>query len=382
MRRNLDDLLEIAFDYSGVLKEAVPRRLVHVLNASYEYGGAIVPFGGNDWLALTEEPTLEPEVPICDPHHHFWDFRTARIPYHRYLLHELAADIHSGHDVRSTVFIEARAMYRADGPAEMRPVGEVEFVQGLAAASASDLYGPGRAAAAIVGHANLNLGARVAPVLEALQAASPNRFRGIRHSVTWDPHPEVENTAAHKIEGQLASDQCRAGARVLARMGLSFEAWVYFPQLPELAAFAKAVPDLPIILNHIGGLLRVGPYANRDHEVLATWRRGIAAVAACPNAYVKLGGIGMPRTGFDWHARSTPIGSEELAAAIAPFMTYCIEQFGPNRCMFESNFPVDKVSYSYNVMYNAFKRLSKGYSAQERAAMFHDTAVRVYRVDV
>ncbi len=165
-------------------------------------------------------------------------------------------------------------------------------------------------------------------------------------------------------------------------MGLSLEGWLYFPQLPELAAFAKAVPDLPIILNHIGGLLRIGPYANRDDEVLATWRRGIAAVAACPNVYVKLGGIGMPRTGFDWSARNTPIGSEELAASMAPFMTYCIEQFGPTRCMFESNFPVDKVSYSYNVMYNAFKRLSKGYCASERAAMFHDTTARVYRIDV
>jgi len=341
-----------------------------------------VPFGGNDWLALTQEPTVEPEIPICDPHHHFWDFRSGRIPYQRYLLHELAADINSGHNVRSTVFIEARAMYRADGPEELRPVGEVEFVQGLAAASASGLYGPGRAAAAIVGHANLNLGARVEPVLEALQSASPNRFRGIRHSVTWDPHPEVENTAAHKQEGQLGSDGFRAGARVLARMGLSLEVWMYFPQLPELAAFAKAVPDLTIILNHIGGLLRVGPYGNRDDEVMATWRRGIAAVAACRNVYVKLGGIGMPRTGFDWHARATPIGSEELAASMTPLMTYCIEQFGPSRCMFESNFPVDKVSYSYHVMYNAFKRLSKGYSAAERAAMFHDTAARVYRIEI
>jgi len=200
--------------------------------------------------------------------------------------------------------------------------------------------------------------------------------------VTWDPHPEVENTAAHKIQGQLGSEPFRAGARVLAKMGFSLEGWMYFPQMPELAAFAKAVPDLPIILNHIGGLLREGPYANKDDEVLATWRRGIAAVAACPNVYMKLGGIGMPRTGFDWHTRSTPIGSEELAASMAPFMTYCIEQFSPARCMFESNFPVDKVSYSYNVMYNAFKRLSKGYSAAERAAMFHDTAARVYRIDV
>jgi predicted TIM-barrel fold metal-dependent hydrolase len=340
-----------------------------------------MPFGGNDWLALTPEPTLEPEIPICDPHHHFWDFRTERIPYQRYLLHELAADVGSGHNVRSTVFVEARAMYRSDGPEEMRSVGEVEFVQGLAAASASGLYGPNRAAAAIVGNANLNLGERVEPVLEALQTASPNRFRGIRHSVTWDPHPEVENTSAHKLEGQLASDRFRAGARVLARLGLSFEAWLFFPQLPELAEFARAVPDLTIVLNHIGGLLRIGPYANRDTEVLATWRSGIAAVADCPNVNVKLGGIGMPRTGFDWHARTKPIGSEELADSMAPFMTYCIEQFGPDRCMFESNFPVDKVSYSYNVLYNAFKRLSKDYSAAERGTMFHDTAARVYRID-
>ena len=339
-----------------------------------------MPFGGTDWLALTQEPTLEPDLPICDPHHHFWDYRLERIPYQRYLLHELADDINSGHNVRSTVFVEARSMYRAEGPEEMRPVGEVEFVQGLAAASASGLYGPGRAAAAIVGHANLNLGDGVAPVLEALQAASPNRFRGIRHSVTWDPHPEVENTAAHNMEGQLSSEAFRAGAQALAGMGLSLEAWLFFRQLPELAEFAKAVPDLTIVLNHIGGLLRVGPYADRDEALLRIWRLGIAAVAACPNVYVKLGGIGMPRTGFDWHTRNRPIGSEELAASMAPLMTYCIEQFGPERSMFESNFPVDKVSYSYNVLYNAFKRLSQGYSARERAAMFHDTAARVYRI--
>jgi predicted TIM-barrel fold metal-dependent hydrolase len=341
-----------------------------------------VPYGGLDWLALTEEPILEPDLPICDPHHHFWDLRAARIPYARYLLHELNADIQGGHNVRTTVFIEARAMYRANASDEMKPVGEVEFVQGLAAASASGIYGPARAAASIVGHANLNLGERVRPVLDALQAASPNRFRGIRHSVTWDPHPEIENTAAHNRQGQLASDEFRAGARVLARMGFSLEGWCYFPQLPEMAAFAQAVPDLPIVLNHIGGLIRTGPYAAHPDETLATWRKGIDAVAACPNISIKLGGIGMPRTGFDWHEREKPIGSEELAAGMAPLINYCIEKFGPERSMFESNFPVDKVSYSYNVLYNAFKRLSSGYSPAERAAMFHDTATRIYRIEV
>src|SRR5436190_14970302 len=173
-----------------------------------------MPYGGNDWHALTAEAPLEPELPICDPHHHFWDRRLERVPYQRYLLDELNADLYCDHNVRSTVFIECRSMYRAGEPAEMRPVGEVEFLQGFAAASASGLYGPARAAAAIIGHANLNLGERVAPVLEALQAASPNRFRGIRHSASWDPHPEVENRG---FEGQLASDQFRAGALVLAR---------------------------------------------------------------------------------------------------------------------------------------------------------------------
>lgn len=341
-----------------------------------------MPFGGLDWLALTPEQALEPDLPICDPHHHFWDRRAARVPYGRYLLDELLADIESGHNVRTTVFIEARAMYRADGPEEYKPVGEVEFVQGLAAASASGVYGPSRAAASIIGHANLNLGEKVQPVLEALQAASPNRFRGIRHSVTWDRHRELENTAAHIAEGQLGSDAFRAGARILAKMGFSLEGWLWFPQLPELADFAKAVPDLPIILNHIGGLIRTGPYANREEEVLATWRQGIAAVAACPNVYVKLGGIGMPRTGFDWHEREKPVGSEEMAAGMAPWIEYCIEQFGPTRSMFESNFPVDKVSSSYTVLYNAFKRLSAGYTPSERAALFHDTATRVYRIEV
>jgi predicted TIM-barrel fold metal-dependent hydrolase len=339
-----------------------------------------MPQGGVGWLAMTPEVALEPELPICDPHHHFWDQRTERAPYSRYLLDELNADIQGGHNVKSTVFIEARAMYRAGVSDEMKPVGEVEFVQGLAAASASGIYGPARAAAAIVGHANLNLGEYVETTLDALQAASPNRFRGIRHSVTFDPHPEVENTAAHRQQGQLGSDTFRIGARVLAKKGMSLEGWLYFPQLPELADFAKAVPDLPIILNHVGGLMRVGPYANHDDEVTETWRKGIAAVAECPNVYVKLGGIGMARTGFGWHEREKPIGSEELAEAMAPWINYCIEQFGPSRSMFESNFPVDKVSYSYNVLYNAFKRLSKGYSPSERAAMFHDTATKVYRI--
>jgi L-fuconolactonase len=338
-----------------------------------------MPIGGNDWLALTPEAPLEPEPPICDPHHHLWAFRSEPVPYQRYLLPELAEDLNSGHNVRATVFIEVKTQYRADGPEAMRPVGEVAFVEELATESVRGQYGRARVAAAIIGFADLKLGEQVTPVLDAMQAASPTRFRGIRHSVGWDPSPELVN---RESQGVLASDQYRAGARVLAGRGLCLENSLYHPQLTELAAFARAIPELTIILNHIGGLVRVGSYANRDDDVLPAWRRGIAAVAACPNVILKLGGVGQRRFGFDWQAREKPIGSEELAKTLSPLMQYCIEQFGPDRCMFESNFPVDKVSYSYTVVYNAFKRLSIGYSAAERAALFHDTAARVYRIAI
>ena len=346
---------------------------------------------GKEWLELTQEEILDPDLPICDPHHHLWDKRTDRAPYHRYLLDELLEDTGSGHNVLSTVFVEAESMFRASGPDEFRSVGEVEFVQGTAAASASGIYGDIRAAAGSVGSANLNLGEGVRPVLEALKAASPNRIRGIRHRLTWDPHgalPEPWNgayeprvTSQASGQGQMSDSKFREGAQVLAEMGLSLEGWMYFHQLTELAEFAKAVPDLKIVLNHIGGLLRIGPYEGKDDETIPVWKEGIAAVAEAPNVVVKLGGLGMPIMGFGWHLREVPIGSEELAEEMAPFLSYCIEQFGVDRSMFESNFPVDKVSFSYHVLYNAFKMFSSGYTDQERSALFYDNAMQVYRVD-
>ncbi len=337
-----------------------------------------MPIGDPAWLQLTPETALEPKIPICDPHHHIWAQRHEPPAYQRYLLPDLVADIRgSGHNVRSTVFIEVKAFYRADGPAAMRPVGEVAYINGLADEVANGKHGPTKIAAAIVGHADLKLGDGVVAVLEAMQAASPGRFRGIRHSAGWDASPELTQ---RDIRGVMSNARYRAGARMLAKMGLTLDNSLYHTQLDELAELARAVPELTIVLNHIGGLVRVGPYANRDNEVLADWRRGIANVATCPNVVLKLGGVGQKRFGYDWLTRAKPIGSEELANTLAPLMHYCIEKFGPQRCMFESNFPVDKVSYSYTVAFNAFKRLSKGYSASERAALFHDTAARVYRI--
>ena len=286
---------------------------------------------GNDWFARTPEEALEPEIPICDPHHHFWVSRPEPAHYQQYLLPELTADVNSGHNVRSTVFIEVRCEYRQDGPDEMKPVGEVEYVQTIAADSATGKYGTTRAATAIIGHADLKLGEGVRQVLEAMQAASPDRFRGVRHSVGWDESPELAN---RDIKGALSTNGCRAGGKVLAGMGLVLENSLYFHQLSELAEFARALPDLTIVLNHIGGLLRIGPYANRDDEVLPEWRRGVEEVAECPNIIMELGGDGQPRYDYNWHDRDTAIGSGELAEALGPLMNHCIQQFGPERCMF------------------------------------------------
>ena len=326
------------------------------------------------WLALTVEEPLEPGLPICDPHHHFWDRDGDR-----YLLDQLTQDLGGGHNVAQTVFIECRSMYRAQGPAETRSVGEVEFVQGLAAQSASGQYGPTAVAAGIVGNANLMLGAAVQPALEVLQAASSNRFRGIRFSCAWDASTDITPPGVN-APGMLSDARFREGFDCLQRMGLSFDALVYHTQLEELADLAAAFPDATIILNHIGRPLGIGPYAGRRDEVFADWQKGIAALAQRENVVVKLGGFGNLISGYDWHQRPIPPTSRDVAEAINPWLTYCIEQFGPDRCMFESNFPVDKASYAYTTAWNAFKLVAKDYSGPEKSAMFQGTAVRAYRL--
>ena len=329
----------------------------------------------------TAEEPIDPELPICDPHHHLWD-RPARQdrPGNRYLLEELLQDTGGGHNIVHTVFVECRSMYRQSGPREMQPVGETEFVQGIAAQSASGQYGTTRVAAGIVSHADLTLGAAVAAVLEAHIAASVNRFRGIRHSTVWDASPDIRPYMSFP-SGLLLDLKFREGFGCLQRYGLSFDAWLYHPQLVELADLARAFPDTHIVVDHTGGLLGIGPYAGKREEVFQQWKSGIAELSACPNVFVKLGGLGMPACGFGWNEWTTPPDSTELAGAMAPYFYWCVEQFGVDRCMFESNFPVDKVSYSYTVMWNAFKRISDGFTPRERAALFHDTAVRVYRLE-
>ncbi len=326
-----------------------------------------------NWLDRRHEEILEPDLPIIDPHHHLWDR-----PGWRYLLDELLADLNSGHTIVATVFLQCRAMHRADGPESLRPVGETEFVNGVAAMSASGGFGPTRVCAGIVGYADLTLGAPVRDVLEAHLRAGGDRFRGIRHTNAWEESvPRPSNAPRAELLGDA---QFRAGFAQLAPLNLSFDAWMYHPQIPELAALARAFPETSIVLNHVGGPLGIGAYAGKRDAMFAQWTASIRDLATCPNVSVKLGGLGMPLTGLGFHTQTEPPSSAQLADASRPYFESCIDAFGAERCMFESNFPVDKESFSYAVYWNACKRLTQGTSAAEKAALFSGSAARFYRI--
>jgi predicted TIM-barrel fold metal-dependent hydrolase len=246
--------------------------------------------------------------------------------------------------------------------------------------SASGRYGAARACAGIVGFADLNLGAPVEAVLEAHLAVSGGRFRGIRHITAFDPSGAIRPSHTNPPPQLLGEARFREGFARLKGLGLSFDAWLYHPQIPELTELARAFPDQPIVLDHVGGPLGIGPYGGKRDEIFPQWRESIRALAQCPNVCIKLGGLGMKIIGYEFHKRTRPPDSQELADLWRPYIETCIEAFTPQRCMFESNFPVDKVSGSYHVCWNAFKRLASGASAREKAALFHDTAATFYRL--
>jgi predicted TIM-barrel fold metal-dependent hydrolase len=326
------------------------------------------PHVDNAWLARLREDILEPELPIVDAHHHLWERASGT-----YLLPELKADLAAGHNVRGTVFIQCGYGYRADGPEELRPVGETETVVKVASGG-----GPG-VCAGIVGYTDFRLGDRVEAVLAAHVEAGKGRFRGIRQSAGWDP-AILTQTSAPAAPGLLADPAFRAGLARLGRFGLSYESSLYHPQLSELAALARALSDQPILANHCGGYIAIGPHAADLNETFLRWRAGLRELAACPNVYLKLGGQAMTIRGVAFHEQVLPPSSGELANAWRPVMETCIETFGARRCMFESNFPVDKGMCSYPVIWNAFKRIAAGCSAGEKADLFHGAAARFYRL--
>ncbi len=330
-----------------------------------------------EWLALVREAPLDANLPIIDPHHHLWDH-----PDSRYVADDFLQDTASGHNIVQSVFVECLSMYRKTGPAELRPVGETEYIRKLAEQSDATSSSQTKVAAGIVGFADLTLGDAIEPVLAAHVDAGAGRFRGIRHASGWDASNDVRNSHTHPPAGLLSDKRFREGFGRLDKHGLSFDAWLYHPQIPELKALAHAFPDTNIILDHIGGPLGIGPYAGHRQSIFEQWQRNIADLARCRNVCVKLGGLAMKICGFGWHTKDKPPGSQQLADAWAPYYRFCIEQFGVKRCMFESNFPVDKLSCSYGVLWNAFKKISRDYSDSERAALFHDTAARVYRLPI
>lgn len=340
------------------------------------------------------EAILEPELPIIDPHHHLWDLRPLLphfpAPHHPFIaalvdaayygFDQLHADTHSGHNVVGTVFMECGAFYRAGASDALKVVGEVEYVNGVAAQGASGLYGDYRPCAAIVGHADLTLGDAVAPVLAALKSASP-RFTGIRHSGAWNADPAVLGAPFHAPPQLYASEAFRTGFAHLAPAGLSFDAWVLEPQIADVTALARAFPGTPIVLDHCGTPLGIASYHGKLHERFEIWRSAIRELASCPNVSVKLGGLAMAFCGMPDHGPAAGTSSEVLAAMWRPYVETCIEAFGPQRAMFESNYPVDRWGATYPVLWNTFKRLTRGASTDEKHALFAGTAARVYRLE-
>lgn len=333
----------------------------------------------DEWVAQLHEPIIEPDLPIVDPHHHLWD-RLEDRPGTRYMLEDALKDFGSGHNIVATVFVQCRAVYRAAGPEDMRPIGETELVNGVAAMSASGGYGPTRICAGIVGYADLRLGARVETVLEAHIRAGGGRFRGVRYVTARDDDTTFSHPAYSPPPGLLADETFRKGFGRLAPLDLTFDAWLLHPQINELTALAHAFPETRIVLNHLGGSLGIGVYSGRRKEIFGHWSMSIRALARCPNVFLKIGGLGMRIAGFDFHEKATPPASMTLADAWRPYVETAIETFGTGRCMFESNFPVDKGSYGYATFWNACKILAHGVSKLEKTDLFSGTSERFYRL--
>jgi predicted TIM-barrel fold metal-dependent hydrolase len=335
---------------------------------------ALHPVGAPEWLALRVEDTLEPGLPIVDPHHHLWG-----APRLRYLGQDFAADIAGGHRVVATVFTDCTEAYRTDGPQAYASVGETEFAVQVAKSAEAQPFG---ICTGIISRVEMRDGAAVEGVLRAHIEAGEGRFKGVRFASPWDPDPSIRSTA-REYPGRLLYDpRVREGIACLAPLGLVLDTWVYHPQIVDVADLAAAFPQTSIVLDHVGGPVGVGPYAGKRDEAYVTWRKGIEAAARQPNVSVKLGGLAMALCGFDFHERAAPPTSQELADAWRPYVEPCIELFGPGRAMFESNFPVDKLSCSYALLWNAFKRLAAGSSAAEKTALFSGTATRVYNLDL
>jgi predicted TIM-barrel fold metal-dependent hydrolase len=328
------------------------------------------------WQGPFTEAVIEPELAIIDAHHHLQEDSKGR-----YLFEESVADMATGHNFVATVHVQARSMKRSTGPEHLKDIGEIEFARGIAAMAATGLYGGVRLCDGIVGWADFRLDPElVAEILDASEEAAGGRFRGIRQIAPWADGELGKSMPLNAPEGLLRDPDFRRGFAELARRGHSFDAWLFHPQLADVASLADEFADTPIILNHLGGRLGIGQYASRFDEEYPKWQTAIRDLAQRPNIYVKVGGLGMLYGGYDFHTRPRAPTSEELAKAWGPFIREAVDAFGPGRAMMESNFPVDNQSASFPVIWNALKRCVQNYTSVERKMLFHGTAQRVYRL--
>ncbi|MEX1252100.1 MAG: amidohydrolase family protein [Hyphomonas sp.] len=329
-------------------------------------------FSNDEWLKQVREEVIDPGREIVDPHHHLWPK-----PHLSYDLEDLHRDTGDGHNVVATVFMECGSAYRADGPDHLKPVGETEFVTAAAERAATD---PLTAQiAGIVAHADLRL-AELDSVLDAHTAAAKGRFRGIRHAGSRDESGAPLSIPGRAPAGLFEDAAFRRGVARLGERGLTFDTWIYHHQIRDYAALARAVPGTVMILDHFGTPLGVGPYEGRREEIFGKWKDDIAEVAACPNVHMKLGGMAMPDNGYGWEKREKPPTSDEFVTAQMAWYDHAINVFGPERCMFESNFPVDRLSISYRTLWNGLKKIAGDYPEAAKTALFSATARKVYKL--
>jgi len=322
-------------------------------------------------MKMKPNKILEKELEICDAHHHIWDFPTSK-----YLADELLEDFVSGHNVTSSVYMECGHAYDTSLPKHLASTGETKFIENFAEEILKRTNGDVAACKAIVSYTDLCLGSRTQESLEAHLAAS-NRFCGVRHATGWDADKNIRNAHTKPTEGLMLTKEFSNGIRALTKLNLSFDAWLYHPQILEFATLAKNHPNQIMVLDHVGGPLGIGRYAGARKLVYEQWKKNISLLATQENVYVKLGGLAMSITGMV-NKRLPNIDTIQLAALTAPYYLHVIDKFGAERCIFESNFPVDKVGVSYSTLWNSFKYITQSFSPSEKLALFKGTAEKIY----
>jgi predicted TIM-barrel fold metal-dependent hydrolase len=330
-------------------------------------------FNNSDWLAQVTETPIDPDRDIVDPHHHLWPQ-----PDMHYNLDQLWSDTDAGHAVSQTIFMECGAAYRPNGPEHLRPVGETEFV--VAAAKQSACESDKATIAGIIAHADLTH-PELDQILDAQLEASDGLLRGIRHAGAHDEDPSVLAIPGRAPKDLYKNEAFRQGVIRLGERGLTYDTWHYHHQNQDFLSLAAAIPGTTMILDHFGTPLGVGRFAGKHDEIFPSWKDDIAAIANCPNVHAKLGGLAMPDNGFGWMGRDKPPTSDEFVTAQARYYDHAIACFGADRCMFESNFPVDRLSISYGVLWNGLKKIAVKYDEVDQAAMFSGTARRIYNLD-